>query len=133
MNTQIKLTRKDLIYPELSYQIMGVLFKVASEMGYGYKEKSYQNAIENEFKDLGIKYDRELSVRITYKGKSVGIVFYDFLIEDKIVLEVKVRDYFSVRDIRQLYSYLKAKNLKLGILAHFTKSGVKYKRVLNLV
>lgn len=127
-----KLRRQDLIYPELSYGIMGILFSVGTEMGYGYKEKSYQKAIENSFKDAGIKYEKELPVRINYKGKPIGILYFDFLVEGKIVLEIKVRNYFSVKDINQLYSYLKARNLELGILAHFTKSGVKYKRVVNL-
>jgi len=101
-------------------------------MAYGHKEKFYQKAIENEFKNSGIVFNRELPVSIKYNGEPIGIVYYDFLVEDKIVVEIKVRNYFSVKDINQLYSYLKAKNFKLGILAHFTKSGVKYKRVVNV-
>ncbi|PIS29970.1 MAG: hypothetical protein COT41_03880 [Candidatus Portnoybacteria bacterium CG08_land_8_20_14_0_20_40_83] len=69
---------------------------------------------------------------MNYKNKPIGIYYFDFLIDDKIVLEIKVRDYFSKKDITQLYSYLKAKNLKLGIIAHFTKTGVKFKRVANI-
>src|SRR3989344_5213518 len=129
---KLEIKRKDLAYPELSYKIMGILFNVWSEMGYGHKEKFYQKAIENEFKNAGIVFNRELPVKITYNNEPVGILYYDFLVENKIVVEIKVRNYFSVKDINQLYSYLKAKNLKLGILAHFTKSGVKYKRVVNI-
>lgn len=127
-----KILKNNLIYPDLSYQIMGILFSVWTEMGYGYKEKPYQKAIENGFKEANIKYNREVPVKITYKNKPVGIFYYDFLVENNIVLEIKVRNYFSIKDINQLYSYLKAKNLKLGIIAHFTRSGVKYKRVVNL-
>lgn len=129
---QKTLERQDLIYPELSYQVVGALFSVYTELGAGYKEKTYQKAIEQAFKIQNLNYVRELPVRITYKNKPVGILFFDFLVDNKIVLEVKVRNYFSVKDINQLYSYLRSKNLKLGIIAHFTKSGVKFKRILNL-
>ena len=131
-SNKLEINRKDLMYPDLSYRIMGILFSVWSDMGYGHKEKFYQKAIENEFKTANIDFNKELPVKITYKNQPVGIVYYDFLVENKIVVEIKVRNYFSVKDINQLYSYLKAKNLKLGILAHFTKSGVKYKKVVNI-
>ncbi len=62
----------------------------------------------------------------------VGRYYFDFLIEDKIILEIKVRNYFSKKDIEQLNSYLKATRLKLGIIAHFTRAGVKLKRIVNL-
>lgn len=126
------LRRKDLIYPELCYQIMGVLFEIWTEMGFGYKERFYQKAIVNEFKNVGLKFEEQLPVKIQYKNQVVGVYYFDFLIEDKIILEIKVRNYFSKKDISQLYSYLKAKGLKLGIIAHFTRTGVKFRRVINL-
>lgn len=127
------IQRQDLIYPDLSYRIVGALFSVYTEIGAGYKEKTYQKAVEEALKLQNLKYARELPARITYKNKLVGVLYFDFLIEDVIVLEIKVRNYFSVKDINQLYSYLRSKKLKLGIIAHFTKSGVKFKRVLNLL
>ena len=126
------LKRKDLIYPELCYQVIGILFEVWTKLGFGHKENFYQNALAREIETLGLKIKKQLPAQISYKGKVVGIYYFDFLIEDKMVLEIKVRNYFSRKDIEQLYSYLKAKNLKLGIIAHFTKSGVKFKRIVNL-
>ncbi len=126
------LVRKDLIYPELCYQIIGKLFVVWGKLGFGHKEKIYQNAIEQELKDSEINYERELPVRIKYNDNLIGMYYFDFLVENKIVLETKVRNYFAKKDIEQLYSYLKAKNLKLGIIAHFTNSGVKFKRIVNI-
>jgi len=126
------LKRKDLVYPELSYQIIGILFEVWTKLGFGHKENFYQNAIAQELESLGLKIKKELPVKISYKGKIVGTYYFDFLIGDKIVLEIKIKNYFSKRDIEQLYSYLKAKNLKLGIIAHFTRTGVKFKRIINL-
>ncbi len=122
----------DLIYPELSYKIIGVLFTVFTKIGFGHKEKFYQKAIEQELKSVNLKFQRELPVKIRYRNNFIGLYYFDFLIEDGIVLEIKVRNYFSKNDMEQLYSYLKAKNLKLGIISHFTKMGVKFKRVVNL-
>jgi GxxExxY protein len=104
------ILRKDLIYPELSYQIIGILFEVWTKLGFGHKENFYQNAIAQEFTNLDLKFKEKLPVKISYKGKVIGIYYFDFLIEDKVILEVKVRNYFSKKDIEQLYSYLKAKN-----------------------
>jgi len=126
------LKRKDLIYPELCYQVLGVLFEVWTELGFGYKETTYQKATAKEFRNLGLQFKEQLPVKICYKKETVGIYYFDFLIENKVILEIKVRNYFSHKDINQLYSYLKVKKLKLGIIAHFTRTGVKFKRVVNL-
>lgn len=129
MSTNIR--KEDLLYPELSYKILGKAFKVWSELGFGHKEIVYQRAIANILKEE-FKIQEQCPAKIIYNGKNVGIYYFDFLIEDKIVLELKVRNYFSVKDIKQLYSYLKSRKLKLGILIHFTSTGVKSKRVVNI-
>ena len=127
-----EVKRKDLIYPELCYKIIGILFVVWTELGFGHKESFYQNALVEEFKNANLNFKEQLPVKIMYKNKKIGIYYFDFLIENKMILELKVRNFFSQKDIRQLYSYLKAKDLKLGLIAHFTQSGVKFKRVVNL-
>jgi len=126
------LKRKDLIYPDLCYKIIGVLFIIWTEIGFGHKELFYQKAIESELDKKGLKFIKQCPAKINYNGKTIGIYYFDFLIEDKVVLEIKVRNYFSKKNISQLYLYLKAKNLKLGLIAHFTQSGVKFKRVVNI-
>jgi GxxExxY protein len=126
-----KLKRQDLIYPEISYNIVGILYEVYNEMGGGHKEKYYQNAVEAFLKEKKIPYKRELHTPLKFKGYKVGHYFLDFLIEDKIVLELKRGDYFAPNDVQQILSYLKATGLQLGILAIFTRSGVKIKRIIN--
>ena len=128
-----KYTNKtEVIYPELSYKIIGILFTVWNIVGYGHKENFYQKSIVKELESANVLFKEQLKVKMVYKGKEIGIYFLDFLIDDKIVLEIKKREYFSKQDIDQLFSYLKATKLKLGIIAHFTKTGVKFKRVLNI-
>ncbi len=126
------LIRKDLIYPELSYEITGILFDVFRELGPGHKEKYYQNAIYNTLIARGYKAQKELFVPLYYQDKKVGSYFLDFLINDKIVLEIKKGNYFKPISIEQINQYLKSTNLPLGILAQFTSEGVRTKRILNI-
>lgn len=126
------LKKEDLIYADECYQIMGLVFRVFNKIGYNHKESFFQKALAEEFSSNNIKFKEQLKCKIKYKEKEIGIYILDFLVFGKIILELKKRDYFSVRDIEQLLRYLKATSLRLGIIIHFTKNGVKYKRVLNL-
>lgn len=128
---KIELKRKDLFYPELSYKIVGVLFSVFNELGYQYQEKYYQRAVARCFADLGISFKEQLSAPIEFRGKQIGRYIFDFLVDDKIILEIKRGDGFSIVDIRQVLGYLKKSDLKLGILARFSSHGLKFKRIIN--
>jgi len=127
-----KPIKNDLIYPELSYKIIGVLFEVYNNLGPGYQEKYYQKAIGVTFQEQGVHFQEQLLAPIKFKDKKIGKYFLDFLVDNKIVLEIKKGDRFSRRDIEQVYAYLKTTNLKLGIIANFTNKGIKFKRILNL-
>ena len=126
------LHRADLIHPELSYKIVGILFDVFNELGYQYQEKYYQRAMGQAFKNLGIPFKEQVSSSIEFKGNFIGRYIYDFLIDNKIIIEIKRGDRFSVSDIRQLLAYLKREELALGILARFSSKGLKFKRIINL-
>ncbi len=130
----LEKTRKDLVYPDLSYSVMGVLFEVFKELGYGHKEKYYGTAIALGLKEADISFSEQLYSPLLFRGELVGKYFLDFLIEGKIVLEIKKGNrYSSKKQIEQVFSYLKVNHLKLGILAQFTSEGVKYRRILNLL
>lgn len=128
-----KLRRGDLLFPELSYRIVGILFSVFNELGYGYRERFYQRAIAQELNNTGLLYKEQLRHPVFFNGKKIGVHIFDFLIENKIVLELKQGDYFSKNDIAQAHSYLKGSNLQLAILARFTRRGLKFKRIVNIV
>jgi GxxExxY protein len=127
------LKRKDLVYPNLSYQIVGILFEVYNELGPGHHEKYYQRAIANEFEEKGLSFQEQVYVPLIFKRQKVGSYYLDFLIENKIILEIKKGDRFSKKHIEQILSYLKAKNLKLGIIANFGLNKLKFKRIVNFV
>jgi len=125
-------TKKNLIYAEECYQIMGIVFKVYRELGFGHRESYYQKALAKEFRDNGFKFREQLRCKLKYKEEALGIYILDFLIFEKIILEIKQRSYISNKDINQLYKYLKAMNLKLGIIITFTNEGIRFKRIVNL-
>ncbi|MCL5407450.1 MAG: GxxExxY protein [Patescibacteria group bacterium] len=120
----------ELIYPELSYKIVGILFKVDIQIGYGHRESLYQAAITSFLKDNSIPFKEQLKSEIKLGKNSIKRYYLDFLIDNKIVLEIKAGDRFNRENISQVYDYLKAKNLNLGIIANFTKQGVKFKRII---
>lgn len=107
---------------------MGILFEVYKEIGYGFRERYYQQAIEEELKEKNIPFKREVYVPLEYRGKKIGKYFIDFKIDNKIALELKVADRFYKSHINQLLSYLNASDVKLGILAIVTPEGVQFKR-----
>ncbi len=126
-----KVVREDLVYPELSYKIVGVLFDVHSEVGPGCHEKYYQNAIAVGFKNRGLVFEEQVYTPLIFEGSKVGSYFLDFLIEGKIVLEIKKGDRFSRSNIEQTLNYLKSNKLKLALLANFGLTQLKFKRIVN--
>ena len=121
-----------VIYKELSYKIIGLTYEVFNELGLGYQEKHYQKAMESIFVKNNIKFKSQCPYKIIFEDKAIGRYFMDFVVDDKIVLELKINNHFSSQSIKQLDYYLKATNLKLGILIIFTKDGIKFKRILNI-
>jgi GxxExxY protein len=121
----------ELVYPKLSYKIVGILFEVHSKLGGKYQEKYYQRAVEIALKEASLSYQKEIAVDLSFEGQKIGKYFLDFVIENKIILELKATPRFNRQDFRQVVSYLKAKHLKLGILANFRGDKLTYKRILN--
>ncbi len=121
-----------LIYPELSYKVVGVLFEAYNTLGSGHKESVYQKALALLFLRHGIRFSEQHQVDLIVNDTIITRGRVDFLIEEKILLELKTGDYFRPINIKQLYTYLKSTNLKLGILSNFTSRGLIFKRIVNL-
>lgn len=122
---------KDLIYPKLSFQIVGVLFKVHNELGRYHNEKQYSDLIEKLLRDVKIKFEREKVLPGSFIGEKSGRNKIDFLIAEKIVLEVKSKRIITKEDYYQVRRYLEALSLKLGIIVNFRNLYLRPKRVLN--
>jgi len=123
--------KSGLVYPELSYKIIGLAFGVFNKLGYGFQERYYQRALSKELNLLGLKYETEKVIDIEYGDQPIGRYLLDFVIEDKIVIELKVRPRLGYVDIKQVLNYLKTGGYKLAIIIYFTKEGVKYRRIIN--
>jgi GxxExxY protein len=113
----------DLLYEDLTYEIRGVLFEVHRELGRFSKEKQYANLLEKKFIERKIKYKRELIV-----SDSGNII--DFLIEDKVLLEIKAKPFLLKIDYYQLQRYLQSTQIKLGLLVNFRPVYLNPQRVL---
>lgn len=125
------MANEKIVYKELSYQIMGAAFRVFNRSGYGLSEKHYQRALALELNELGIPYVREKRVKIDYGNKVIGLYFADFIVDDKIILEIKTKPRFGYVHVRQTLEYLDKFGKKLAIIIYFTKDGVRYRRIIN--
>ncbi len=119
------------IYKDLSRQPVGAAFKVYNSAGFGMPEKYIQAAYAEELKSLGLKFDREYHLQLSCYDKPIAKHFADFRVEDRIIIEIKVRAYPGYVHIKQVQAYLLASGDKLAIILYFTKDGVKFRRVLN--
>lgn len=120
-----------VLYKELSYNIVGCLYKVYNTLGPGHKEEIYQKALSIEFNNKGIEYVSKKKLSIEYEGKRIGAYEPDFIIEDKIIIEIK-----SVLNIprvfeKQLYYYLKGSGYRLGYLVNFGSDKIDIRRRIN--
>lgn len=123
--------KSKIVEKELSYKIMGILFSVHNQLGNRYQEKYYQRAIEEGLKEEKLSFKRELKVDLFYNKKVIGKYFLDFLIEDRVILEIKAVDLLRPKDFKQVLAYLTVNNLELGILVNFRTDMLSFKRILN--
>ena len=127
---EIKFKGK-VIFPDLSYKINGILFKTHNQLGNYCNEKQYGDLIEKLLRDNQIIFEREKILPVSFVGEKSGRNKVDFLIENKVVLEIKAKEVITKEDYYQLRRYLKAFNLKLGIIANFRLKYLHPKRILN--
>lgn len=120
-----------ILYQLESYQIMGILFDVHRNLGGGFSEIVYKDALEYEFKKANIPFEREKEYLVNYKDIILNHKFYaDFVLFDKIILEIKSSDFLHPKYISQCLNYLKVSKTNLAILANFNSVSLEYKRII---
>lgn len=122
----------DLIYKDLCYQLLGIAFEVHNALGNNLREKTYADALEEILKQEKIAYQREFYYPLKVRSKVIGKRFFDFIINDQIILELKVGNNNFREAYSQIFEYLKSSGMKLGLVIRFTNNGVKYKRIPNI-
>lgn len=119
------------LHSDISKKIIAAAYKVHNELGYGFLEKVYKNALAIELEGAGLKCAVEVPLRVIYRGKTVGEYCADMIVEDKIVVEVKALSELNSAHEVQLVNYLKATGIRLGLLINFGKSVEVRRRVFG--
>jgi GxxExxY protein len=121
-----------IVYRQESYEIIGAAFDVYNKLGHGFLEAVYQEAFEIELKKREIPYEREKEIKIYYDGQELKQTYKaDFVCYDKIIVELKAVSELDEAHHAQVYNYLHATNMKLGILLNFGSSeGLEKDRIV---
>ena len=121
----------EIIYKDESFKIIGLCMEVHNNLGKGFLEIVYKDALEYEFRKNNIPFEREKEYIVNYKDIILPHKFYaDFVVFDKIILEVKGMSGIAEEFIAQTINYLKVSGLKLGLIVNFGELSLQYKRVV---
>lgn len=122
---------KDLVYKQESYAIIGICMEVHNSLGSGFSDIVYKDALEYEMNQAGIIYEREKEYVVHYKGTVLPHKFYaDFVVFDKIILEIKGTSDIADEHIAQAINYLKVSENKLALVINFGELKLNYKRIV---
>ena len=122
---------QEYLYEDITREIIGSAFEVYKKLGYGFLEKVYERALVVELKERSINFEVQKPIRISYKGQTVGDYVADLLIDEKVIVELKVEKEYNPRHEAQLINYLKATGLKVGLLINFGHDKCRPKRIVN--
>ena len=123
------IVENGVLFRDLSYRVMAAVFEVHNELGPGFVENVYEEALAYELEPCGIPFERQKTVPVCYKGRIVGSHRLDFVIDEKVVLELKAVSALTDIFKGQTLSYLKVTGLKLGILINLGTPRVEYTRI----
>lgn len=121
----------EILYRELSYEIVGAAMEVHRILGPGYLEAVYQAALAHELLLRGIPFEQHRKLKVDYKGVVVGNYEADFVVADKIVLELKATSSLVKRDDAQALNYLATTGLRLAILLNFGTESLQHQRIVK--
>ena len=119
-----------LLYEDITEDIIGSAFEVYNILGYGFLEKFYQKALQVELLNRGDSAELEHPINVTFKGAIVGEYEADLLVDDKVIVELKIAKDYNLKDEPQLLNELKATGIKVGMLINFGKENVEFKRFI---
>lgn len=123
--------KRELVYEDLTYKINGILFEVHNELGRYRNEEQYGDLIEKRLRERPIQYEREKVLPASFDGERKGRNKIDFVVDDKVILEVKAKAFLEKSDYFQLMRYLDSCDKRLGILVNFRQKHLTPKRVIR--
>ncbi len=125
------MTNNEYKYSDITGKIIGCAMEVHKVLGCGFQEVVYQRALEIEMNRAGINSVREFEMDIFYKNEKVGNRRVDFLVEQKICVEIKAVSALDDINLAQGKNYLEAYNLEIGLLINFGSKSLQFKRLIN--
>ncbi len=118
----------ELLYSDLTGSIIGAAMEVHRVLGHGFLEAVYEAALAHELDLRGIPYERQKRLTVTYKGEAVGDYVADFVVDGKVVVELKATRGLAEVDEAQLLNYLKAAGMRVGLLFNFGTPSLEHRR-----
>jgi len=122
---------QNYLHSALTSDILKAYYKVYNTLGYGFLEKVYENAMMIELRKMGIQAVQQQRIKVYYEGEKIGESFADILVENKVIAELKAKKTLHPDDEAQLYNYLKATTVEVGMLLNFGEEPEHKRRVLT--
>ena len=120
----------ELLEKELTEKVIGACFEVANDLGNGFLESVYRKALIIVLRQLGLKADEEVPLKVSFRGQIVGDFYADVLVDNRLIIELKAVKALTAEHEAQLMNYLKAAGVKVGLLINFGKTKVEWKRLV---
>ncbi|MBK7394318.1 MAG: GxxExxY protein [Chloracidobacterium sp.] len=120
-----------ILYKDLSYKLVGLAMQAHTELGFGFLEKVYENALMILFEENGIRAVSQVPIVVPFHGQIVGEYVADIVVDDSIIVELKAQDRIAEIHKAQTLNYLKATNYRLALLINFGKYKLEYERLVR--
>ena len=118
-----------LLYEELTRKIFEACFEVSNELGAGFLESVYQNALPLALRQKGLKVEAQKPIAVIFRGENVGQFYADLLVDEKVIVELKAVSSLQPEHQAQVINYLKASGIEVGLLVNFGKPKLEYRRL----
>ena len=125
------MIKSEYKYSDLTEKIIGCCMKVHNTLGNGFQEVIYQRALAIEFDKINVQFERELEMPIFYDDKNIGTRRVDFLIDEKVLLELKAVTTLENVHLAQALNYIEAFKLEIGLLINFGNTKLEFKRLIK--
>lgn len=122
---------EELLHKELTEQIIKAFYQVYNTLSYGFLEKVYENALAFELKAAGLRVEQQKQLKVYYENQLVGDYFADLIVEDLVIIELKVADSIAPAHEAQLLNYLKATTVEIGLLLNFGPKATFRRKVFS--
>ena len=121
----------EFLFGDLSRKLLWAFYRVYDRLGFGFLESVYKNAFARELEKLGIAFEREVAIDVWYDGVRIGHFRADFLVDGKIIVEMKASQALIEADRKQLLNYLRASEIEVGLLLHFGPKPIHQRMVYS--